>query len=97
MTRLAEHPDRCFTDRKPGTGNLDALGITTAQPVMIATEGAPWGSVKAHGLLANQFKIGSHACAAFMPSGWSTNSMPPRMTTGRPGPLSASLLMAALC
>jgi hypothetical protein len=73
ITRLAEHPDKCFADQKAWNAHLDALGITALKvnpdPVLIATEGALWGSVKAHGLLPNtvivsddagQFKIGSH-------------------------------------
>jgi hypothetical protein len=73
IARLAEHPDRCFCDRKAWNAHLDALRITALKvnpdPVLIATEGALWGSVKAHGLLpdtvivsddAGQFKIGSH-------------------------------------
>src|SRR5215813_14058691 len=73
ITRLVEHPDRCFADQKAWNAHLDALAITALKvspdPVLIATEGALWGSVKAHGLLPNtvivsddagQFKIGSH-------------------------------------
>jgi len=73
IARLVEHPDRHFCDRKAWNAHLDALGITALKvnpdPVLIATEGALWGSVKAHGLLpdtvivsddAGQFKIGSH-------------------------------------
>ena len=54
--------------------HLDRLGITalkvTPDPVLIATEGALWGSVKAHGFLpdtvivsddAGQFDVGRHA------------------------------------
>src|ERR1022692_1653145 len=54
--------------------HLDRLGITTLKvtpdPVCIATEGALWGSVKAHGFLSNavivsdeagQFNVGQHA------------------------------------
>jgi hypothetical protein len=53
--------------------HLDRLGVTTLKvmpdPVLIATEGALWGSIKAHGLLANtvivsddagQFRLGRH-------------------------------------
>jgi Transposase IS66 family len=73
IARLAAHPDKCLCDRKAWSAHLDALGITALKvnpdPVLIATEGALWGSVKAHGLLADtvivsddagQFKIGSH-------------------------------------
>jgi hypothetical protein len=73
IARLVEHPDRHFSDRRAWNAHLDALGITALKvnpdPVLIATEGALWGSVKAHGLLpdtvivsddAGQFKIGSH-------------------------------------
>jgi hypothetical protein len=73
IARLAEHPDRHFCDRKAWNAHLDALAITALKvnpdPVLIATEGALWGSVKAHGLLpdtvivsddAGQFKIGLH-------------------------------------
>jgi hypothetical protein len=73
IARLIEHPDRRFSDQKAWNAHLDALGVTALKvnpdPVLIATEGALWGSVKAHGLLPNtvivsddagQFKIGSH-------------------------------------
>jgi hypothetical protein len=73
IARLVEHPDRHFCDRNAWNAHLDARGITALNvnpnPVLIATEGALWGSVKAHGLLpdtvivsddAGQFKIGSH-------------------------------------
>src|SRR5215468_5362025 len=74
IARLVEHPDRHFCDRNTWNAHLDARGITALKvnpnPVLIATEGALWGSVKAHGLLpdtvivsddAGQFKIGSHS------------------------------------
>jgi hypothetical protein len=71
--RLAEHPDRCFADQAAFTAHLEKLGIAALKvnpdPVPIATEGALWGSVKAHGFLcegvivsddAGQFKVGQH-------------------------------------
>jgi hypothetical protein len=74
IDRLAEHPDRHFCDRNAWNAHLDGLGITalkvTPDPVLIATEGALWGSVKAHDLLpgtvivsddAGQFNVGPHA------------------------------------
>jgi hypothetical protein len=73
IARLVEHPDRCFADRNAWNAHLEALGISTLKvnpdPVMVATEGALWGSVKAYGLLADtvivsddagQFNIGQH-------------------------------------
>ena len=71
--RLAEHPDRCFADQPAWSAHLDQLGIPALKvnpdPVLIATEGALWGSVKAHGFLcegvivsddAGQFNVGQH-------------------------------------
>ena len=73
IDRLIAHPDRCFADRNAWHAHLERLGISALKvhpdPVLIATEGALWGSVKAHGLLpdtvivsddAGQFKVGSH-------------------------------------
>jgi transposase IS66 family protein len=73
VARLAEHPDQFFADRGAWTAHLDRLGISalkvTPDPVTIATEGALWGSVKAHGFLPNtvivsddagQFNVGEH-------------------------------------
>lgn len=71
---LAEHPDRHFADLPAWQAHLDRLGITARtgalDPVLIATEGALWGSIKAHGFLneavvvsddAGQFDIATHA------------------------------------
>ena len=73
INRLIAHPDRCFADRNAWHIHLEMLGIPALKvhpdPVLITTEGALWGSVKAHGLLpdtvivsddAGQFKVGSH-------------------------------------
>jgi hypothetical protein len=73
IDRLAEHPDRCFADQRAWNAHLEKLGITALKvnpdPVLIATEGALWGSVKAHRLLpdtvivsddAGQFNVGQH-------------------------------------
>jgi len=73
IARLAEHPDRCFAGHKAWNAHLEALGISALKvnpdPVMVATEAAMWGSVKAHGLLADtvivsddagQFNVGHH-------------------------------------
>src|SRR5476651_2738744 len=81
VARLAEHPDWFFADRSAWSAHLDRLGISALDslpprrrgsnpdPVTIATEGALWGSVKAHGFLpdtvivsddAGQFNVGQH-------------------------------------
>jgi len=70
---LAGHPDKSFADRPTWQAHLDRLGITglaiLPDPVQVATEGALWGSIKAHGFLnrtvivsddAGQFNIGRH-------------------------------------
>jgi hypothetical protein len=74
IASLAEHPERHFADETAWLRHLDQLGITaltvTPDPVKIATEGAIWGSIKAHGLLpetvilsddAGQFALDRHA------------------------------------
>jgi hypothetical protein len=74
IANLAEHPERHFADEVAWLRHLDRLGITaltvTPDPVRIATEGALWGSIKAHGLLpdtvilsddAGQFALDRHA------------------------------------
>jgi Transposase IS66 family len=73
IARLAEHPDQIFTDQAAWSAHLDRLGISPLKvnpdPVMVATEGALWGSIKAHGFLpdtvivsddAGQFNVGQH-------------------------------------
>ncbi len=73
IARLAEHPDRWFADQEAWNSHLEKLGISALRvnpdPVLIATEGALWGSVKAHGFLPNtvivsddagQFNVGQH-------------------------------------
>jgi hypothetical protein len=73
IARLAEHPSQIFADRSAWSAHLDELGIAALKvnpdPVMVATEGALWGSVKAHGFLPNtvivsddagQFNVGQH-------------------------------------
>jgi hypothetical protein len=73
IARLSEHPDRYFADQAAWAAHLEKLGIAALKvnpdPTLIATEGALWGSVKAHGFLregvivsddAGQFKVGQH-------------------------------------
>src|SRR5689334_8257077 len=74
IARLAEHPERHFAAEAAWPrhlGRLDIAALTaTPDPVRIATEGAVWGSIKAHGLLpdtvilsddAGQFALDRHA------------------------------------
>src|SRR5712675_1359160 len=62
---LAEHDDKQFADRAAWQAHLQRLGITALavlpDPVRIATEGALWGSVKAHGLLAKTVIVSDDA------------------------------------
>ncbi len=74
VCRLAEHCDRSFPDAAAFDAHLERLGISALKgrpsPSVIATEGALWGSIKAHGFLPNtvivsddagQFNVGEHA------------------------------------
>ena len=71
---LAGHPERSFRDQAAWQTHLERLGIRGMEgslgPARLATEGALWGAIKAHGLLpgtvivsddAGQFAIGEHA------------------------------------
>ena len=73
IARLTEHPDHYFAGQKAWSAHLERLGISLLKvnpdPVMVATEAALWGSIKAHGLLpdsvivsddAGQFNVGRH-------------------------------------
>jgi hypothetical protein len=74
ISRLAAAPQTCFANHTAWQAHLQALGISdlhvTPNPVGIATEGALWGAVMAHGFLHNavivsddagQFAVGQHA------------------------------------
>src|SRR5689334_6920979 len=74
IDRLAADAERHFPDEAAWRRHLERLGIigltVTPDPARIATEGAVWGSVKAHGLLpdtvilsddAGQFALDRHA------------------------------------
>ena len=88
INQLAAHRLTQFADQAAWQTHLHRLGISALQvtpdPVCIATEGALWGSVQAHGLLrdmvivsddAGQFAVGQHAlCWVHAANGWSTNS-----------------------
>jgi len=71
---LAGHPERSFQDQAAWQAHLERLGIRGMEgslaPARLATEGALWGAIKAHGLLpgtvivsddAGQFAVGEHA------------------------------------
>ena len=74
IARLAAEAETQFADHAAWLAHLDQLGFTaltvTPDPVQIATEGAQWGGVHAHGFLsdavllsddAGQFAVGKHA------------------------------------
>src|SRR5919199_608450 len=74
IARLAKHPQRYFADEAAWMKHLRRLSMTklavTPDPVRLATEGALWGSITAHGLLpdtvivsdeAGQFALDRHA------------------------------------
>jgi Transposase IS66 family len=79
IARLAEAEETHFIDQAAWQAHLNRLGIVSPaktglaviqDPVQIATEGAQWGSIHAHGFLreavvlsddAGQFDIGQHA------------------------------------
>ncbi|MGH7053144.1 MAG: hypothetical protein ACREE4_09245 [Stellaceae bacterium] len=74
IQQLAGHEDKRFADAAAWQAHLGRLGLAALtvnpDPVQIATEGALWGSIKAHGLLpdtviisddAGQFALGRHA------------------------------------
>ena len=78
IARLAEAGETHLVDQSAWQAHLDRLGIVSPKtglsviqdPVQIATEGAQWGSIQAHGFLhdavvlsddAGQFDIGQHA------------------------------------
>src|ERR1700722_9444312 len=79
IARLAEAGETHFIDQVAWQAHLDRVGIASPaktglaviqDPVLIATEGAQWGSIQAHGFLqdtvvlsddAGQFGIGQHA------------------------------------
>jgi hypothetical protein len=74
VQQLAGHPQRQFADQVAWQRHLEQLGITDLQvspdPVRVATEGALWGAIAAHGFLheavivsddAGQFNVGTHA------------------------------------
>jgi hypothetical protein len=74
IASLADDAVRHFADSAAWTAHLDRLGIQGLEgslgPARIATEGALWGSIAAHGFLreavilsddAGQFDVGRHA------------------------------------
>jgi hypothetical protein len=79
IARLAEAGETRFIDQPAWQAHLNRLGIVSPaktglaviqDPVLIATEGAQWGSIQAHGFVqdavvlsddAGQFDIGQHA------------------------------------
>jgi len=70
IATLAGSPAQRFADTTAWEAHLDTLGIGKPGPRAIATEGALWGAIRAHGFLDNavvlsddagQFNVGTHA------------------------------------
>ena len=74
VAALTEHPETRFADPEAWKAHLEGLGFAalsvTPDPIQVATEGALWGAVHAHGFLqdavvlsdgAGQFNVGQHA------------------------------------
>ena len=74
IASLEAHPSKLLANATAWAAHLARLGINeravTPNPVLIATEGALWGTIRHHGLLsgtvivsddAGQFRIGEHA------------------------------------
>jgi Transposase IS66 family len=74
IERLADQSARHFPDQAAWVAHLERLGIRGMEgslgPARVATEGALWGAIRAHGLLpgtvivsddAGQFRLGEHA------------------------------------
>ena len=98
--RLAAAGPTHFADPAAWQAHLDRLGIATRtaaglagiqDPVTIATEGAQWGSLHAHGFLrdavvlsddAGQFAVGRHALCWVHAEGWCTSWTPSPINSG---------------
>ncbi len=74
VAQLDAHPAKLFADTSSWSAHLARLGIdtlaVTPDPMQIASEGALWGAICHHGLLAEavivsdgagQFRVGTHA------------------------------------
>jgi hypothetical protein len=73
IARLADHPERHFSDKAAWDAHLEALAIPTRgrhpDPARLASEGALWGGLAARGIGetvilsddAGQFNLGRHA------------------------------------
>ena len=97
VQRLATHEQRQFADDRAWLDHLEQLGLVglqvTPDPVRVATEGALWGAVSAHGFLceavvvsddAGQFNIGQHAlCCVVRHDGQQESPELPRPATCR--------------
>jgi len=80
IARLAEHSDRRFAHREAWNAHLESLGsaalTVNPDPILVATEGALWGSVKAHGFLPNTVIVSDDAGRSMSVSTPCAGSMP---------------------
>jgi hypothetical protein len=65
IARLANHPDKHFADEQAWSNHLQRLGFHDIKhrldPPRLATEGALWGAIKAHGLLLDTLILSDDA------------------------------------
>jgi hypothetical protein len=74
IRQLAAHKLRQFVDQAAWTQHLTQLGIAALQvtpdPVRVATEGALWGAVAAHGFLCEAVVVSKPALGPAKPDPW---------------------------
>jgi hypothetical protein len=74
VQRLATHKRRRFADEKAWSRHLERLGIAdlpvTPDPVRVATEGALWGAVNAHGFLCEAVLVIKPVLGPAQPDPW---------------------------
>jgi hypothetical protein len=99
VRKLDEHGQRVFADEAAWSAHLDQLGVSELDvhpdPTKIATEGALFGSIRAHGFLqdtvivsddAGQFRMADHALCSYDRNQALTSSHPPSLLERRSQP-----------
>ena len=74
IARLKAEPETRFAAQGAWLGHLDRLGFTgldvTPDPVLVATEGALWGSIQAHEFLCETVVLSKPALGPAQPDPW---------------------------